>query len=484
MSLGKEALAGTAMVLALALPASALAQDYPGTQWTPLEDDPSGINMANTNEVGLLRTDDGVLHVLYVNNRANGTQALLQMAFTGTNPAVPGTRSDPITVFTVSPAANQSFNDRVDLASNGADGLRALFATTFPNGPLDGILSTSVSATGASWSSPVAASATAAGQRSPVYAASGIGGGTDLQGVTTGAWGDSAPDGGGWRVGLTTNGGDSHFPATLGDIDPDVATDTVSGETVIAVNHQDVGINLYSPTGADLGTVPQSAHAWTQQRTSVTGRVGADGIYVGYGTGDNMFDARPAIYRVGSSKFIFLKNQKDAAHVGLAAAPGGRLWIYWDREGKLYASRTNPEVTKFGAIVKYSAPLGGDGSIHRLAGEGSLGSLDLMALIDLDGHLNWWLERLMPGLTVEVLGDGTVEAGKKVKVKVTDAGDPVKGVDAYIVVGKDHIEKATNASGVAKLKVPANAKKGKASAGADGYPEYTDAKPVEFKVKG
>ena len=484
MRLGKAALAGLAAAL-FTVPASALAADHPGRDWTPLDDAPiSEIRIANTNELGLLRTSDGVLHALWVNNREDGTQALVHQSFAGTKPAVPGTASDTDTVFTVNPAADQSFNDRVDLTSNGADGLRALFATTFPGSPIDGILSTAVSATGTSWSSPVAASATASGQRSPVYAASGIGGGTDLQGVTTGAWGDSSPDGGGYRVGLTTTGADIHFPATLGDIDPDVATDAATGETVIAVNHQDVGINLYSPTGADLGTVPQSGHAWTLQRTSVTGRVGAPGIYVGYGTGDNMFNARPAIYRVGSSKFIFLKNQKDAAHVGIAAAPGGRLWIYWDRDGKLYASRTNPDVSKFGAIVRYPSPLGGDGTIYRLAGEGSLGSLDLMALVDAKGHLNWWLERLMPGLTIEAVGDGTVKAGETIKFKVTDAGDPVKGIEVYVVIGKQHIADGTNASGVAKLKIPGDAGKGKDKAYTDAYPDYSDAKPVEFKIKG
>jgi hypothetical protein len=476
----REALLALAAGALLALPNAALAASDPaGGEWTPL----SAANIGNTNELGLLRTPDGVLHVLWVNNLANGTQALTHTKFTGTEPNHPGSPSPSDTVFTVNPAANQSFNDRVDLVSNGADGLRALFATTYPGSPIDGGLATSVSATGATWSPPVAASATAAGQHSPVYAASGIGGGTDLQGVTTGAWGDSSPDGGGYRVGLTTNGADSRFPATLGDIDPDVATDSVTGETVIAVNHSDVGINLISPTGAALGTVPQSAHAWTLQRTSITGRLGAPGVYVGYGTGDNMFSAKPAIYQVGASQFLFLKNQSDAAHVGITAAPEGRLWIYWDRGGKVYASRTNREVTKFGAIVSFPTPHGDADSVYRLAGEGSLGSLDLFALMDPTGDVNWWTERLMPGLKLEVVGNGTVEQGKKLKLKVTDAGDPVKGVDVYTVLANKKITEATNASGTAKLKIPDDASKGKEQAFTDAYPEYTDGK-VKFKITG
>ena len=473
-----KALAGLAAAVVFGAPATALAgPDPPGGEWTPLDVN----NIANTNEVGLLRTPDQALHVLWVNGRSDGTQALMHTKFTGTEPSHPGSPSAPDTILTVSPSLDQSLNDRVDLVSNGADGLRALFSTTFPGSPIDGILATSVSATGAAWSAPVPASATANGQRSPVYAAAGIGGGTDLQGVATGAWGDSTPDGGGYRVGLTTSGADRHFPATLGDIDPDVATDSVSGESFVAVNQQDVGINLTTLAGTSAGAAPQSDNAWTLQRTSITGRIGAPGVYVGYGTGDNMFSAKPAIYQVGASKFIFLKNQNDAAHVGITAAPGGRLWIYWDRDGKVYASRTNPEVTKFGAIVSYPTPNGNADNLYRLAGEGSLGSLDLFALMDPTDHLNWWTERLAPGLKLEVAGNTNVSQGAKVKLKVTDAGAPVKGIDVYIPMASKKITGTTNAAGTAKLKIPSDAKKGKTKAFTDAYPDWTDGQ-AKFKI--
>ena len=52
------------------------------------------------------------------------------------------------------------------------------------------------------------------------------------------------------------------------------------------------------------------------------------------------------------------------------------------------------------------------------------------------------------------------------------------------MIGKQKISDATNASGVAKLKMPADAGKGKDKAYTDAYPDYTDAKPVQFKIKG
>jgi hypothetical protein len=206
-------------------------------------------------------------------------------------------------------------------------------------------------------------------------------------------------------------------------------------------------------------------------------------VYVGYGTGDNMFNAKPAIYQVGASKFIFLKNQSDAAHVGITAAPEGRLWIYWDRDGKVFASRTNPEVTKFGAIVSYSTPRGDADSVYRLAGEGSLGSLDLFALMNPTDDLNWWTERLMPGLKLEVVGNDNVQPSEKLKLKVTDAGDPVKGIDVYAVIANKKLAATSNASGTAKLKIPENAGKGKEKAFTDAYPDWTDGK-VKFKITG
>jgi hypothetical protein len=466
----------------LGLPAAAGA----ATQWTPLSDAPTGdVNISNTNEIGLERSADGVLHVLWVNSRANGTQALLHSAVTGTVAGSPDVVANPNLVLSVTTAANQSFNDRVDLVPSAAGGLRALFATTFPGNTIDGILATSTSANGGStWSGAVAASATASAQRSPVYAATGIGGATNLQGSTTGTWGDSSPTGGGYRVGLTTNGADTHFSDSCCEIDPNAAFDSATGAGFVAANLQDTGIQVIPLSGGASAVVPQSAHAWTLQRTSITGRIGADGVYVGYGTGDNMFNAKPAIWRIGAPQFIFLKNESDAGHVGIAAAPEGRLWVYWEREGSVYASRTNRDISKFGAIVKVKGPHSGDDSFFNLQGEGSLGTLDLFALASAaSGPENWYVQRLAPGLTLDTPDGKVVKRGKKIKFQVTDAGDAVQGIDVSTVIGGKTISKTTNAAGKAKLKIPKDAKKGNQTAFTEPDPGYTGAKAA-FKIKG
>jgi hypothetical protein len=466
---------------AYALGASpALATGPPGSEWTPLNDVEglSAVGMSNTNEIGLERTADGVLHVLWVNDRGDGSEALLHSPFVGTKPGSPGLPGPTTRVLSVLTSADRSLNDNVDLLPSGG-GLRALFSLTNPGNPNDGILSTSTSATGDSWTPSVTASASATGQRSPVYAASGISGGVGLDGTTYSTWGDSSPSGGGYHVGLSPASPDNPFSPACCEIDPNVGVDSVSGEVMVASNLPDTGIRIESLSSGTTRTVSKSAHAWTGQRTSISGRVGAPGIYVAWGTGDNMFNARPALWKVGAPKFKFLKNQHDAAHVGMTPAPEGRLWVYWDRDGKVYASRTNRAATKFGAIVKIPGALGAE-TFYRLAGEGSLGPLDIFALTQTDSALNWWTERIVPGLTLKC--DGSAAQGQKLGCEVTDAGEPVGGIQVYSVLGGKEVSDVSSPQGKAKLKIPAKASPGKEKARTGFDHEWTGAKTV-YKIK-
>ena len=477
---GRRHLLAAALCTLLATPAAALADaDPPGSEWTPVETEPSTpINIVNTNEIGLERTADGVLHVLWVNDLSNGSEALIHSPVVGKKPAHPGSVGDETTLLVADPSASRSLNDNVDLVPAGS-GLRALFSTTWPSSPIDGVLATSTSADGSTWTSPSPASATDPAQRSPVYAATGIGGAVGLDGTTYSAWGDSSPSGGGYHVGLSPSEPDRRFSPDCCEIDPGVGVDAVSGEVVVAANLSDTGITLRSLNAGTTTVVPKSDHAWTGQRTSISGRIGKPGVYVAWGTGDNMFNARPALWRVGAPKFKFLKHQFDAAHVGMAPAPQGRMWVYWDRNGKVYASRTNRSATKFGAIVKIHGALGSS-TFYRLAGEGSLGTLDLFALTDVEGTLGWWFERITPGLTLD--GDAAVKAGDSLVLYVTDAGEPVSGIGVRTTIGGKVISDTSNAQGKVSLKIPGDAKPGKEKAFTDHDPAYTPAK-TKFKVK-
>jgi len=475
---------GICSALALCAAPPALATNLPGAEWTPLNDLPaSQVTLSNTNEIGLARSADGVLHVLWVNDRDNGTQALLHTPMTGTAPSTPGVVGAETTVLTANPNLNQVFNDNVDLLAVPG-GIRALFARTNPGGAADGTLSTAVSATGAAWSAPDAVSATAPAQRHPVYAAGGVSGATGITGTTYSTWGDSSPDGGGFHVGLSPATPDqigSPFTPACCEIDPAIAVDTASGEVMVAANRPDTAIRVRSLTSGKTYSVPKSAHAWTQQRTSISGRIGGSGVYVAWGTGDNMFNARPAIWRVGAPKFLFLKKQFDAAHVGMTPAPNGRLWVYWDRDGKIYASRTNKTADHFGAIVKVPGALNSE-TFFGLDGEGSLGQLDLFALTETGGNLNWWAERIAPGLTVDC--DSPVKQGAKLKCKVLDAGDPVSGIEVYSHLGNKKASDISNSQGKVKLKIPGDAPKGKHKAYTADDADWSDGRATYKVIKG
>jgi hypothetical protein len=202
---------------------------------------------------------------------------------------------------------------------------------------------------------------------------------------------------------------------------------------------------------------------------AISGRIGAAGIFAAYGAGTNPFDATPALWQVGAGKAKLVKGEKDGEHTILAPAQSGRLWMAWDRDERIRALRTNGSANKFGAVVQVKPPAGTD-TIYGLAGEGSGGGLDILALVDTGQTLGYWHRRILPGLTL-VASPKKVEAGKKVTLTVTDAGSPVNGATTKLALpGKDSQGK-TNASGKAKLAVPKGTKPGryKATAGAPGY---------------
>jgi hypothetical protein len=92
----------------------------------------------------------------------------------------------------------------------------------------------------------------------------------------------------------------------------------------------------------------------------------------------------------------------------------------WEREGTIYAARTNKTATKVGAANSLKPPSGG--TIYRLNGEGSAGPLDLIANVQAGGQQGFWHQQVWPKL--ELAGS---RAGRAIVFRVSDAGDPVAG---------------------------------------------------------
>lgn len=453
-----------ACVAALCLPAAAQA-GAPGT-WSQVTG--IGVNGKNTDEIGVARTTDGVLHVAWTRDPLGATynDDLLHSAIGGDGKAVSG--PDPI-------LGGFALNNSVDLLRGSDGGLRVFFAGLKPGNPLDTLLATASSGpSGKAWAvQPSPVSNSTPGSNSPVYVASGIGAGLAPGGTPVAAWGDSSPSGGGYHAGLSTATPDVKFPGACCDLHPDAAT-SADGQFVLArtVNYTDTAIIARLASGQEL-TAPNSAAAQSSERVSLSGRIGKPGVYIAYTSGDNPFTGFPTIWRVGAAKASRLSNKQGGEHTRLAQAPGGAMWVFWENDNRIYARRSNRNLTKWGQTVSLKPPKGTQ-TVYRLDGDGSRGPLDVLALVQRGGGQHaYWHQRLLPGLSLTVK-----KKSGKLTYKVTDAGQPIKAAKVTVKrKGSGAVSKTTGSKGTASFK----AKKGTYSATArkKGYAKAT--KKVKVK---
>jgi hypothetical protein len=168
-----------------------------------------------------------------------------------------------------------------------------------------------------------------------------------------------------------------------------------------------------------------------------------------YGQGYPTY-ATLAVWRVGSGRpqIVLPASRMQDAHV--AAAPDGRFWLMWERNGTIYATRTNKAVTRVGARTALKPPQGG--SVYGLWGEGTAGPLDLFANV-LRGMQAFWHQQVWPKLTLTARSARTSGGGRTLLFRVADAGDPVAG--AKVVAGG--ITATTDARGSVAVRQRASA---------------------------
>lgn len=420
------------------------AQAGPPGKWTQATGPHSNIA-----EIGLARTGDGTLHLLWPS-----VAGLAGSANHSSVASDAGSVAGPHPVFSYPGGINQRMSL---IAADG--GLRAFFSGLFSSDsePLQGLLATATSADGAAWSvQPTPASNDSPGGKSSIYPAAGLSAALGPANTPIAAWGDSAPGEAGYHFGLESAVGDSRFSTECCVYAPNIGVDSVTGETVLAWQflHASSGVAYQSISPAGPRSEPPGPSTGNNEtRTAITGRIGAPGVFLAYLYGENQFTSIPAVVRTGTTGAIKFTRARGALHLGIAAAPGGRIWVFWVRDKILYATRSNPSVTMFGALAAVKPPAGTT-SVYNLAGEGSLGALDLLALAETPAGIHNWHQRVLPKLTL------AAKAGKgKATIKITDAGDPIKG--AKVKVGKK--TKKTNGKGVAIFKLKKGKYKAKAT---------------------
>jgi hypothetical protein len=434
---------------------------------------------ANTDEVSLARTGNGVLHVLWTQDSSN---AVLNTRLSADAQNVLGTS----TVFTYGDTVN---NRPALIAVPG--GLRAFFAGLFSGDQNhDGGLSTATSGDGVSWAvqSTLASQSDGAGnEASTVYVASGIDATLFSNGTPLSIWGDS---GSGYHVGTSQSTPDVRYGTSLAStFDPGAATDSDTGAVAIGWNDLDAGsvrVAFVQPTTSPwfprgpISSPPGASAPDLQHSVGMTARSGgAGGIYVAYLRGSNPFSSSPAIWRIGAGNAQSLTNA-DGSLSGVTMGPGGRLWAFWREEDQsIHVRRSNTAADAWGADTVVDPP-GGTSTVWTLAGEGSAvacGALDVVALASVGSDLANYQQRVNPGLTLKkkVLNG---KKGKKEKVKFTtlDAGDLV---NATVKFGKK--KAATGGDGKVKLAIKRKeeTRKVKATASGSCFSKAT----VKVKVK-
>jgi hypothetical protein len=466
-----------ASLLLAAVPSAVAGGPGKWTEISPNDED-------NIDEVALARTNDGVLHAIFVLKDAH------DLDHVAISPS--GVASAPNAVTT----GWATIDTVPDLAVQPDGTLRAFFGgihSTDTNDPNNDFNTATAPASGAAWSlfrGPIIkgdaaygsdAGAALEGDGTPLISFGGTGTGTFVhRGLDP-----ATPN---FKV-TTPTGGCCTY-------NPDVAVDQ-SGAAYVAffsnATPQDEGTwvqGLAPATGQPIGVpvrVPGSSvlSGGIQQsvqplmRTQITARVGG-GVWVA-GSSGYPTATRPFVWKIGTSSPIPIAKTKggDAA-TAIAADPDGRLWAFWvDRTGgspKVFARRSSAKnPAKFGPAVALGSPKGME-SAYRLEGNASSGALDVVVEFGNVQGIGHWHTQALAGLALSA-SPSKIKGGKSTAVKFTVSDpDPVKG--ATVSAGGKSAK--TDAKGHATIDLgPTKKKSIAASATKKGYTKGT----LKLKVK-
>jgi hypothetical protein len=374
-------------------------------------------------QLGLARTEDGVLHVVW--NKGATPTSIFETRLSPT-----GSAAGASTVAT-------GFDGNGGLALLALpDKTLRLFAAgaTHPGSSVYGINTYTAPTHGGSWSLQSGASWGGAVANS----ASVIGATLAKNGQPVTAWRGTAAEG----MPPSSIPSNAYIADQTGSR---LATDGASGAVVIAgttlAGKGGVAVQQILPGHGAQVLLPLQSNL-TDYNNGISGRIGGPGVFVAYADGK-----AARLYRYGGSSKALGTGAYNSATV--CTAPEGRLWVAWGgNAGGLFVTRSNRAVSAFEPVQKLALPKGP--GLRFLQCEGSAGPADLFA--DSGGFFH-----------THVLAQLSV-AAKTAKTKVTisarDAGDPVAGV-SVAVAGK-HLK--TDAHGLVSLTLRAGSYSANATA--------------------
>ena len=452
-------------VLSLTLSASS-AVGGPDGRWTRVTDN----GLGNIDQVALARDAGGVLNVVWP-LKTGGTVAFraARIARNGATIGVPATVTD---------GWRSVNNSALVVQPDGS--LRLLFAGIHASQPSFSVgraTSATAPADGSSWTWTSQFHTDAVGVSE--YAGS-FGAATALDGTPVFSWGAHV------KVGLDPAVPDQLLVDGCCTYDSDVAVDGATGE-VLVVWYSNIAANygtwarVVSPALGALVHAPGSARVDLKaaipnsQRVAVTGRIGAPGIYLAYGSGYGTVVPTVANWRPGAQRILFWQyggvdtprvlTNRRGTRVMLSPGPNAKIWVAWvGKKNVIQAMRSSSDLRRFGALVTVSPPAG-TSTLWKLAGDGAAGPLDVVAIVKTPSGTAGWHRQLLPGLTV--LPQGRAPG---VAFIVTDAGEPVAGA-TVTVAGRTA---RTGATGVTRrFDLPASREYRVARAAKPGYTDGT-----------
>ena len=431
-------------------------------------------DVINFAEPGLHRTADGVLHVMWPEDNALGDADILHATI-----APDGTVTAPTLAqenwWTLWPGGG----DIVPAADGGIAYFFGGLRSNAPGEPNDGLNMIASDAAGTTWDVHL-------GNLEPpatVARSSTIGAAVDATLTPYQIWGSSV------HRGLDPASPATSFQGAAGfgccSYNGGLAADALTGamyagwySNAAAPNRgvwvQEVSTTDGTPVGSPTrmpGSVSiyngteQSADAGT--RIPMTGRPGAGGVFVawpgGYPSQHQLLLWQPFD---AEATTVWSARETDIDDPAIAASPDGRLWVAWTQGERVFARRSNLDVTRWGAAVKVPWPPEQESNFDLKIDSGD-GFLDVIGNFDsFTSSPAFFHVRLLPGLKVAAQ-PGSFRREARVRFTVTDAGDPVAGATVKV----DGKTKTTNASGVAQIRLgPYNrARRLTAKATAPGY---------------
>ncbi len=438
------------IVLAAAMLALAAAPTAKAATWKQL----TSSGGANIDQVALVRTGDGVLHVVWHRQTGPNTEDLVHTAI----------------------AANGKVGATTPVQSGWAT-IGNAGLTTIPGGGIrafwGGIRTTESTETNQDENMAVSTDGGASWALTP---GSVVQPGTQAYGSSVSA--TTRPDGtpvityagtlGTWvHVGADATLPNFSYQPPLGNYgyDPNIASDA-SGTMIAwysnATGHLGPHAQGVNPDGSPIGSAMQmpgtvNMNVGMLSRTPLVARAGG-GFYVAYPTGYPTQNA-VRVWKVGATKTTLLDKTANNSLAAISADSSGRLWVAWKDGTRVLASRSNKTATTWGAIVDAGQPKNA-GSLYTLDASATPGGgVDLFGNygIGTNPTTSTFYARINPGLTLTASKSGSGYA-----FTVTDAGSPVKGAKVKGAGKSD----TTDSKGRARLNVK---RKTTVTASASGY---------------